>query len=70
MFTAVAPVRPVPVMVTGTVVPRNPVVGIIDVSEGGTTVNVSALLGPPNVVTIILLAPSPVAAVVAKVAVI
>ena len=40
-LTAVAPVRAVPLTVTGTVVPRTPLVGVIEVSVGPTTVNVT-----------------------------
>jgi hypothetical protein len=47
--TAVAPVRPFPVMVTGTVAPRRPEVGLIEVSEGGSTVNVTGVVIPPGV---------------------
>jgi hypothetical protein len=58
MFTAVAPVRLVPIRVTGTVVLCVPVVGLIDVSVAPCTVNVTALLVPPGVVTVTLLAVS------------
>ena len=68
-FTAVAPVRPVPVKVTGTVVPRTPEMGAIEVSVGATTVNVTALLIPPEVVTVTFLAESPAVALIVKVAV-
>lgn len=53
--TAVTPVRSTPVTVTGKVVPRTPVVGLIDVAVGPPTVNnpVPTAL-PPGVVTVIL----------------
>jgi hypothetical protein len=47
MDTAVAPVRFVPVRVTGTVVPRSPLVGEIEVSVGPVTVKVTGLLAIP-----------------------
>jgi hypothetical protein len=56
---ALAPVRLVPVRVTGTVPPRVPVVGLIEVRVGGggaTTVKVTLLLVPPGVVTLTVLA--------------
>jgi hypothetical protein len=60
MATAVAPVMLVPARVTGTVVPRTPVLGVIDVSVGGggaVTVNVRGLLvAPPASVTVTFLA--------------
>ena len=68
-FTDVAPVRPMPVMVTGTLVPRAPELGAIDASVGATTVNVTALLGVPPAVTVMLWAPSVVAAAMLSVAV-
>ena len=68
-FTAVAPVRPVPVRVTLTLVPRKPEVGAIEVSVGPTTVNVTVPVVPIGVVTLKFLAPSTVAPVVVKVAV-
>ena len=50
--------RLVPVRVTTTALPRAPVVGVIEVSvgEGASTVNVTALVVPPGVVTVTLLA--------------
>jgi hypothetical protein len=64
---AVVPVRLVPVRVTGTVVPRKPVVGAIEVSAGPITVNVTVLLVPPGVVTLTFLAPPPVRFAVAEI---
>ena len=55
--TAEAPARLVPVSVTGTVVPRRPEFGAMLVNAGGrgtVTVNVTALLVPPPVVTVIV----------------
>jgi hypothetical protein len=54
--TAVAPVKPVPVRVTGTTVPRAPVVGAIEVRDGPSSVNVTPPpLVPPGVVTVTVL---------------
>jgi hypothetical protein len=52
----VAPVRFVPVMVTGTVVPWMPDAGEMEASvgSGGVTVKVTALLVPSGVVTVML----------------
>jgi hypothetical protein len=59
-LTAVAPVRLVPVRVTGTVVPRTPVLGAIDVSEAPCTVKARVfVLFPAGVVTRKLCAPRP-----------
>jgi hypothetical protein len=55
----VAPVKPLPESVTGTLVPLTPVAGVIEASVGAaglTTVNVSVLLVPPGVVTLTVLA--------------
>ena len=49
--TEVAPFRPVPVMVTGTVVPRFPLAGVIDATAGPNTVKLTVLLVPPGVWT-------------------
>ena len=68
-FTLVAPVRPVPVRVTLTLVPRKPCVGAIEVSVGPSTVNAIVPVVPIGVVTLRFLAPSEVAAVIVKVAV-
>ena len=58
-FTAVAPVNPVPMRVTGTALPLPPELGVIEVSTGtgsGSAVKVTALLVPPGVaVTVTLL---------------
>ena len=69
--TALAPVRFVPVKVTGTTVPRTPVGGAIEVNVGGagmTTVKVTALLVPPGAVTVTFRAVPAAVAVIAKVA--
>ena len=66
---AVVPARPLPVRVSGMVVPRAPDVGEIEVSNGP-TVKVCALLVPPGVVTVTLLAESVAAAEIVNVAVI
>jgi hypothetical protein len=50
-FITVAPVRFVPVRVTGTVVPRVPDVGEIEASVGPTTVNGTVLVFPIGVTT-------------------
>lgn len=59
--TKVAPVRLVPVRVTGTVVPRTPVVGAIEVSvgsSGAVTVNATVLaVAPAGVVTLMFRTP-------------
>jgi hypothetical protein len=55
IVTAVAPVKPVPVRVTGTTVPRAPEVGAIEVSAGPSNVNVTPPLVPPGVVTVTVL---------------
>ena len=65
-FTAVAPVRLVPVRITGTVVPWAPEVGLIEVSVGPCTVNVTVLVVPMGVVTLTVLAPVVAAAVMAQ----
>ncbi len=52
---AVAPVRPVPVRVTGTLVPRTPELGAIVDSTGPNTVNVCVLLIPPAFATLTFL---------------
>jgi hypothetical protein len=70
-FTLVAPVRPVPVRVTLTLVPRKPCVGAIEVSVGPSAVNITAgLFGllPAAVVTVTFLACSPALAVMVHVA--
>jgi len=58
-LTAVAPVRPVPVSTTAWVVPRAPVLGMIEVNPLAAvpvTVKVTALLLPPGAVTVTFLA--------------
>src|SRR5271157_607393 len=58
VFTEVVPVRLVPVRVTVSVLLREPVLGLIEVSVGagiGSTVNVSLLLVPVDVVTLTFL---------------
>jgi len=69
MATAVAPVRLVPVSVTGTVVPRLPLTGEMEVNVGPCTVNVTALVTPAGVVTVTFLAPVAAPVVMVKVAV-
>jgi hypothetical protein len=68
-FTAVSLERPVPVRVTGTVVPRTPVLGAIEVSVGGVTVNATAPLVPPFVVIVTVLGEEVALAAIAKFAV-
>lgn len=48
---AVVPVNPLPVRVIGTVVPRTPDVGAMDVSTGPSTVYVTVPVVPPGVIT-------------------
>ena len=71
-FTAVAPVRLVPVRVTAGAVPCVPELGAIKVSVGAgtdtSTVNVSVLLVPTGVVTLRVPAPSAAVAVIVQVA--
>ena len=68
----VAPVRFVPLKVTGTVAPRAPEVGATELSvgAGGLTVKVTALLVPPAAVTVMLRAPVAALASITRVAVI
>jgi hypothetical protein len=66
----VSPVRFVPVRVTLTVVPRNPWIGLIEVSVGPCTVNETLLLVPPGVVTLTFLVVNPAVAEIVKFAVI
>jgi hypothetical protein len=61
--------RLVPVNTTGTVVPREPNAGAIEVSVGPCTVNVTPLLVPIGAVTVTVWAPSVAAAVMAQFAV-
>jgi hypothetical protein len=71
--TVVASVtNPVPVSVTGTVVPRNPLPGARDVKVGaaGFTVNSAAALVPPLVVTVTFAAPRAALVLMLNVAVI
>jgi hypothetical protein len=73
IFTAVAPVRLVPVRVTGTAVPRMPELGAIEdkVGVGGfVTVKDTALLVPPGVTTVTSLDVRPAEDEIVKVAVI
>jgi hypothetical protein len=65
MVSAVAPVRPAPVSVTGKLVPSNPEFGFIEASVGAFTVNDTVLL--PGTLTFLL--PVAAAAVMVKVAV-
>jgi hypothetical protein len=69
---ALVPVRLVPVRVTGTLVPRVPELGAIEVNvdAGGVLiVNVTVLLVPPGAVTLTVLAPVAALPEIAKVAV-
>lgn len=71
-LSAEAPVRPVPVMVTGTEVPRTPVFGLIEVTLGtdrAITVNVTLLVVPMGVATLTARAPTCAPATIAKLAV-
>src|SRR5438105_40442 len=69
-LTAVTPVNPVPVMVTGeTLVPRAPDAGLTEVTVGPSTVNVTALLVPPGVTTVTFLAVAAAPAVIVNVVV-
>jgi len=69
--TAVVPVKRRPLRVTGTLVPRTPVTGLIVESVGPCTVNapVKVLLAAPFVVTLTFLAVSAAPAVIVKFAV-
>jgi hypothetical protein len=71
-FTEVAPVRFVPVMVTGTLVPRAPLLGLMVVSDGcgAFTVNATVPVVPNGVVTETVPAPSAALLAIANVAVI
>src|SRR5947209_7940930 len=68
-LTAEAPDRPLPLIVTGTLVPRTPLTGEIELSVGPWTLNVTAPLVPPRVVTVTFLLPVTVAGPMVKVAV-
>ena len=68
---ALAPLKLVPVNVTGTAVPRTPAGGAIEVSVGAggaLTVKVTALLVPPGAVMVTLLGLPPAIALMVKVA--
>jgi len=67
--TVVTPLRSVPVNVTGTVVPRMPEVGEIEVSTAPYTVKFTLLLTPPGVVTVMVRVVSAAAPVIVNVAV-
>jgi len=54
-FTAVAPLRLVPVRVTETLVPWVPVIGEIEVNVGPWTANITALVVPNGVLTVTFL---------------
>jgi hypothetical protein len=69
-FKDVAPVRPAPVNVTGTLVPRSPAFGLIDESTSLVTVKVTVLLVPPGVVTLTVLDVAPAFPAIVNVAVI
>jgi len=68
--TPVAPLSAEPVIVTGTLVPRSPVFGVIAVNTGPSTLKVCALLVPAEVVTLSVLAPVAALAEIVNVAVI
>ena len=68
-LTDVAPVNPLPLMVTASEFPRWAEFGLIEEIAGPTTMNVSALLVPPGVVTVTLLAPEGAVSALVKVAV-
>jgi hypothetical protein len=68
-LTAVAPVSPVPLNETGTLVARMPDVGVIDASVGPVTVNVTLPVVPPPVVMLTFLAVSAAVLEMVKVAV-
>jgi hypothetical protein len=68
--TLVAFCRPVPVMVTGTAVPRTPPVGLIEVMVGEITVKLTAVVVPLGVVTVTAWLPRVAVAAMTKVAVI
>jgi|ERR1700692_245712 len=69
-FTAVVPVRLVPLSVTATLLPLTPEVGAIEVSVGdGTTVKLTLPLVPPSVLTVTVLAPVVALLAIANVAV-
>jgi hypothetical protein len=68
-LTAVAPAKPVPVRVTGTVVPLRPEVGAMEVSVGELIVNVTVLVFTPFVVTKTDRAPAVAPAAITKLAV-
>lgn len=65
-----APVKPLPVNVTEALVPRSPVLGAMEVSNGPCTLNVCALLVPLDVVTLTFRALIVALAAMVKVAVI
>jgi hypothetical protein len=65
---AVAPVRPLPVNVTGKLAVCSPVAGEIEVKVGPSTVNVSVLLAPPAVLAMTVLAVSPAVSEISNVA--
>ena len=64
----VAPARPVPLIVTGTLVPFAPVAGVIPVNTGTVNVYVTVPLVPPGVVTLMVLAPRAAVDVLVRVA--
>jgi hypothetical protein len=72
MATVLPVVKLVPVRVTGTLAPRRPELGVIDVSagtDGATTVKVAALVVPAGVVTVTLRAESVAVGAMVRVAV-
>jgi hypothetical protein len=69
--TAVVPVRPEPVIVTGTLLPLVPWIGAMEVSLGCTMVKVTvSVVVPPAAVTVTFLAPELAFPAITKVAVI
>lgn len=67
IVTAVAPLRSVPVRVTGTVVPRTPVLGATEVNVGPVTANAAVRVAvPKGVVTLTFLVVSPAPAVITQ----
>ena len=71
-LTVAPAIKLVPVRVTGTLAPSNPLGGLIDVSVGGKALmlKVTAALVPPAVVTVTLAGPGAAVAAMVKVAVI
>jgi hypothetical protein len=68
-LTELAPVKPAPVRVTRTLLPRTPDTGLIETNVGAVTVKVTVPLVPPGVVTLTVLALSVAVDPIVKVAV-